>query len=47
MLMSALALNTDLLRVAGIPLAYEIDPSKRLRGWRSSAEQLEKVRARL
>jgi hypothetical protein len=28
MLMSVLALNTDLLRAAGIPLSYEIDPSK-------------------
>jgi hypothetical protein len=43
--MSVLILNTDLLRAAGLPLAYELDPSKRLRGWRASAERIEQLRS--
>ncbi len=43
--MSLVAMNTDLLRVVGLPLSYQLDPSKRLRGWRSSAQELERVRA--
>ena len=37
-------LDTDLFRRLGIPLSYDVDPSKRLRGWRSSAQQIETVR---
>ncbi len=43
--MSIVALDTDLLRLAGIPLSYSADPSKRLRGWRTSAEKIEEFRA--
>lgn len=43
--MSVATLNTDLLRTVGLPFPYKLDPSKRLRGWRSSAEELEKLRA--
>jgi hypothetical protein len=38
-------LDTDLLRRAGIPLSYDIDPTKRLRGWRTAAHRLEALRA--
>ncbi|HEX8311795.1 MAG TPA: glycosyltransferase family 39 protein [Chthoniobacteraceae bacterium] len=44
-LISVATLNTDLLRSVGVPFPYKLDPSKRLRGWRSSAEQLEALRA--
>lgn len=43
-LMSVIVLNTDLLRTAGIPLPYKFDPSTRLRGWRTTAEQVEGFR---
>ncbi len=43
--LSVLALDTDLLRIAGVPLPYSADPSKRLRGWRTSAGEIERVRA--
>lgn len=42
--MSTLVLNTDLLRTAGVPLPYRLDPSTRLRGWRTTAEQVENFR---
>ncbi|MDB6154636.1 MAG: hypothetical protein JWL90_3089 [Chthoniobacteraceae bacterium] len=42
--MSLLTLDLDLIRRAGIPLSYNLDPSKRLRGWRTSAESLENAR---
>lgn len=42
---SIVALDTDLLRRVGIPLSYNLDPSKRLRGWRESSETIERVRA--
>jgi 4-amino-4-deoxy-L-arabinose transferase-like glycosyltransferase len=45
LLTTALVLDTDLFRRIGIPLSYEIDPSKRLRGWRSSATKIAQVRA--
>ncbi|HEX8280138.1 MAG TPA: glycosyltransferase family 39 protein [Chthoniobacterales bacterium] len=44
LLMSALALNSDLLRTAGVTLPRR-DPADRMRGWRSGAEGVEKVRA--
>jgi len=43
LLMSALALDTDLLRSCGIQLPRS-DPSDRMRGWRSATAELEKVR---
>jgi hypothetical protein len=42
-LMSALALDTDLLRSAGLPLRRK-DPSDRMRGWKSATTALEKMR---
>jgi hypothetical protein len=44
-LLTALALNTDLVRMIGIPLAYGFDPSSKLRGWKSLAEAVGKTRA--
>jgi hypothetical protein len=45
-LMSVVTIDMDLLRRAGFSLSYETDPSARLRGWRTTAEQVQKVRAR-
>jgi hypothetical protein len=44
-LLSVAVLNVDLLRHAGIPFPYKRDPSKKLRGWRTATEAVEKVRA--
>lgn len=44
LLLSLVTLNTDLLRIVGLPLPYEYDPSARLRGWRTSTELVEKFR---
>src|SRR6478672_8993409 len=41
--MSAIALNTDLLRMAGLQLERN-DPSDRMRGWKSATSALEKIR---
>ena len=41
--MSAIALNTDLLRMAGFQLERS-DPSDRMRGWKSATGALEKIR---
>jgi hypothetical protein len=43
-LMTIVTLDLDLLRVAGLKVPYRLDPSARLRGWRSVAEQIEKFR---
>src|SRR6266480_1476644 len=43
LIMSLVALDTDLLRVAGYQLPRS-DPSDRMRGWKSAAESLEKMR---
>lgn len=53
--MSLIILNTDLVRMAGVPLPYQVpmasgerrdvDPSMRLRGWRTTAEVVEQKRA--
>src|SRR6188472_2598695 len=43
LIMSLVALNTDLLRVAGYKLSRS-DPSDRMRGWKSATEALEKTR---
>ena len=42
--MSMVALNTDLLRLAGFEFP-KTDPADRLRGWRSAAGAIEQVRA--
>lgn len=44
--MSAIVLDTDLLRSAGVPFPHR-DPSNRLRGWKSATNALEKIRGRL
>jgi 4-amino-4-deoxy-L-arabinose transferase-like glycosyltransferase len=41
--MSAIALDTDLLRMAGFQLERN-DPSDRMRGWKSATSALEKIR---
>jgi 4-amino-4-deoxy-L-arabinose transferase-like glycosyltransferase len=43
-LMSVITINMDVLRVLGLPLSYEDDPSARLRGWKTTAAQVQKVR---
>jgi hypothetical protein len=45
LLMSIITLDTDLLRRVGIPLPYSMDPSARLRGWRTAAETVESFRS--
>ncbi len=42
--MSVITVDTELLRRAGIPLSYDLDPSARLRGWRTGAKQIEALR---
>jgi 4-amino-4-deoxy-L-arabinose transferase-like glycosyltransferase len=44
MLMSAVTLNTDILRVPGIPYSYDNDPSNRLRGWETGAAAVQRFR---
>ncbi len=44
-LISSLALNTDLLRMIGIPFPYALDPSSRMRGWKTLAESVDQFRA--
>ena len=39
------ALNTDSLRMIGIPLSYRLDPSSRLRGWETVTEEVERFRS--
>ncbi|MCE9609794.1 MAG: glycosyltransferase family 39 protein [Chthoniobacter sp.] len=41
---SFITVDFDILRRVGIPLSYDRDPSARLRGWRSGAEQIEALR---
>ena len=45
LVMSLLALDTEMARRVGVPLSYQIDPSKRLRGWRTSAERIDAFRS--
>jgi hypothetical protein len=42
--MTVVALDLDLLRVAGLKIPYRFDPSSRLRGWHTLAEQIEQFR---
>jgi hypothetical protein len=46
LIMSVVALDTDLLRTAGYHLSRS-DPSDRMRGWKSATEALEKMRNEL
>ena len=43
--LSCIALNTDIVRQAGLPWSYARDPSEEMRGWRESAAYLEEVLA--
>ena len=42
--MSAVTLNTDIVRALGIPWAYAPDPSNRLRGWQEGATTIQQFR---
>jgi hypothetical protein len=42
--MTALTLDTDILRVLRIPFPYATDPGSRLRGWKSSAIAIQSFR---
>jgi Dolichyl-phosphate-mannose-protein mannosyltransferase len=44
-LQTALSMNTDLVRMIGIPFPDGLDPISRLHGWRSLAEAVDKFRA--
>jgi hypothetical protein len=44
-LLGSMSLNTDLVRMVGIPFPYELDPSSALRGWKTIAEAVDKFRA--
>jgi 4-amino-4-deoxy-L-arabinose transferase-like glycosyltransferase len=44
MAMTAVTLNTDLIRALHIPYAYDNDPSNRLRGWQTSANAVQQFR---
>jgi len=44
--LSLITINPDILRAAGLPLSYGLDPGKRMRGWRSAAAEVERVRAK-
>jgi hypothetical protein len=41
------ALDTDLLRTLNIPFPHHRDPADRVRGWKSAARAVEKIRAEL
>ncbi len=41
---SLVAMDSELPRRAGIRYGYDLDPSERLRGWRTAADQVGKVR---
>jgi hypothetical protein len=45
--MSLVVMNTDIVRVAGIPWPYEKDPAHRMRDWRRTAEKIQQVRAEI
>ena len=42
--LSVVTVDSELLRRAGLPLSYDLDPSARLRGWRTAAESIGAVR---
>lgn len=42
--LSLVTINSDVLRALGIPLPYQLDPGKRMRGWRSAAEEIGRIR---
>lgn len=42
--LTLVTLNTDLLRITGFQVPHSLDPSSRLRGWKTVAEQIETLR---
>lgn len=44
LVLSLVTVNTDLLRRAGVSLSYRMDPSARLRGWRTGAQLVADLR---
>lgn len=42
--MSVVTIDMDVLRRTGLPLPYTSDPSDRVRGWTTTAEQVQRVR---
>jgi hypothetical protein len=44
LLISVVTIDTELLRRVGLALPYKIDPSARLRGWRTAAETVDAFR---
>jgi 4-amino-4-deoxy-L-arabinose transferase-like glycosyltransferase len=46
LLMSAIALDTDVLRTVGLPVRRK-DPSDRMRGWKSAVAEVERIRTNL
>ena len=45
--LSILTVNTDIIRMAGIPLPFERDPSSRLRGWAGTARAVHDFRQKI
>ena len=45
--LSLITLNPDSVRALGIRLPYSLDPGKRMRGWRSAAQEIATVRRRI
>jgi hypothetical protein len=45
--MSLAVMNTEIVRIAGIPWPYDRDPAHRMRGWRTAAEKVQQVRAEI
>lgn len=43
-IISVVAIDVDVLRLTGLPLSHDRDPSARLRGWRTAAEKVEEIR---
>ncbi len=44
LLMGFAVINSDALRMAGVPWPYHLDPSARLRGWQTAAEEIDAIR---
>jgi hypothetical protein len=44
-LLASLAMNTDLVRMIGLPFPYALDPGSKLHGWKTIAEDVDKFRA--
>jgi hypothetical protein len=44
MVMTAVTLNTDILRLCRVPFSYDSDPGSRLRGWQTAATAIQQFR---